>query len=63
MTTALKERNILVKDADGVWYSIPPDLEREFIRIKEDTINYEFGSSDWHDSVQEMRDSFESFIK
>lgn len=63
MTTTLKERNILVKDADGNWYAIPLAMEQEFIRIKEDTINHDFGSAEWHESSQEMQNTFGEYAK
>lgn len=63
MNTAIAERNILVKDADGNWYSIPSGMEQEFIRLKEDTINAEFGTAEWHTANAEMQEAFGAYLK
>ena len=63
MTTALAEKNIIVKDADGNVYSIPPRMESQFIAIKEASINATFGSPEWHEANDELNDQFVSFLK
>lgn len=61
--TTLIEKNILVKDADGNWYAIPPNMEQEFIRIKEIIISSDFGSDEWQDAYDELNSTFESYLK
>lgn len=58
MTNAIIERNILVKDGDGNWYTIPPSLEQEFTRLKEECISADFGSDEWYAATSEMSDTF-----
>ena len=63
MTTILAEKNIIVKDADGNIYSIPPRMETHFIAIKEASINASFGSNEWHEANDEMNEQFSEFLK
>lgn len=63
MTVALKERNILVQDLDCHWYSIPPSMKDEFIRLKEAIINTESYSDEWYTANDELSDTFNSYIK
>jgi hypothetical protein len=63
MTTALAEKNIIVKDSDGNVYSIPPRMEQQFIAIKEASINAVFGSSEWHEASDELNEQFATFLK
>jgi hypothetical protein len=63
MNTALIEKNILVKDADGNWYAIPPKMEQEFIRIKEECISTDFGSNEWQNANDELNSVFSPYRK
>lgn len=63
MTTILLEKNILVKDSGGNVYSIPPRLEQRFIALKEESINAEFGSHEWHATNDELNEQFAIFLK
>lgn len=63
MTTVLLEKNIIVKDADGNLYSIPPKMEQQFINLKEATIDATFGSQEWHETNDELNEQFAAFLK
>jgi len=63
MTTALAEKNILVKDGDGNWYAIPPNLKDEFIRINEELIAADVISLEWQDAADEMSSTFGNYAK
>ena len=64
MTTELATRpNILKKDADGRWYSIPVVEEDAFVQAVEATMNAEFMSSEWHEANDDLNSRFGAYLK
>lgn len=64
MPTIITQRhNILKKDLDGVWYSIPENLSNSFICALEDIQNAEFMSDEWFRASDEFNTVFESYAK
>lgn len=64
MNTALAQRpNILRKDLDGHWYSIPQELDEDFAIMKEAIILAEWGSDEWHDAADSFTNLFGKYAK
>ncbi len=64
MNTALADRpNILKKDADGRWYSIPVAEEESFVQAVESIMNAEFMSSEWHEANDDLNSRFGANLK
>lgn len=63
MNTAIAERNLLVKDLDGHWYSIPSTVEEDFKIMKEAIILAEWGSDDWYEANDDFNDAFSKYMK
>jgi hypothetical protein len=62
MTTQLATRpNILKKDADGQWYSLPEVEVDSFIHASEAVELADFMSSDWHSAKDELSHRFGSY--
>lgn len=63
MNTTLVERNLLLKDLDGHWYSIPAKLEDEFKSMREAIILADWGSEDWYQANDDFGDTFTQYMK
>ena len=63
MTTAIAEKNILVKDLDGNWYAIPPHLKSAFEYMKETIMNAVQHSDEWFDAQSNFNDAFGEYAK
>jgi hypothetical protein len=63
MTTELVEKNVLRKDHDGQWYSLPTKMVDPFIQANEDIMNADFMSTDWSAAVNELSDQFGQYLK
>ncbi len=63
MSTTLTERNLLVKDLDGHWYSIPASIEENFKIMKEAIILAEWGSNEWYTANDDFNDAFGQYMK
>lgn len=63
MTIATTEKNILVKDLEGTWYSIPPSMKSDFEEMKEVIIDAPSLSSEWFDAVSNFNETFGQFVK
>jgi hypothetical protein len=64
MNTALATRpNVLKKDNDGHWYSIPENMVDSFIQMVEAIQNAEFMSDEWYEATDELNDQFGSYMK
>ena len=63
MTIAVAEKsgNILKKDAEGYWYSLPPNQVDSFVYAVEETVNAEFMSSEWYSAWEEVNNNFGSY--
>ncbi|MCX7595654.1 MAG: hypothetical protein N2235_18230 [Fischerella sp.] len=62
-TTKIGEKNILVKDLNGYWYSIPSSLEEDFKIMREAIELAEWGSDEWFQRCDDFSAQFGSFIK
>lgn len=63
MTTETIEKNILKRDADGHWYSLPPALSESFGSAVEAILNAEFLSEEWYDANDSLNDQFGKYMK
>lgn len=63
MTTALAEKNVLKKDADGRWYSMPPNMEDSFVQATEAVMLAEFMSTEWYEANDDLNDRFGSYMR
>ncbi len=65
MTTTLANKpvNILKKDNDDNWYSIPQNMEDEFIRLNEAIQNADFMSDEWWEASTEFDSTFEPYTR
>lgn len=57
-TATMQQPNILKKDCDGYWYSIPPSEEEMFVNLIEAIQNSEFMSEEWHLATDEFNHQF-----
>lgn len=58
MTTALAEKNILKRDNDDRWYSIPPNMVDSFIQAVEEISLAEWGSDEWGEACDDLDNRF-----
>lgn len=65
MTTAIADRssNILKKDADGNWYSLPANEVDAFVQVVETEMLAEFMSDEWYDARHELGYRFGSYMR
>lgn len=63
MTTAIAEKNVLKKDADGHWYSIPANEADSFVQAVEAVMLAEFMSDDWYDANDDLNDRFGIYMR
>jgi hypothetical protein len=65
MTTTLIDRpkNILKKDWDGHWYSIPEKMLDHFIQLVETVENSEIFSNEWYDAIDDLENEFGEYRK
>jgi len=63
MTTEIIERNLFVRDVDGEWYSIPNELEKEFLALKEEMIEMDSGSDEYMDARFKLSETFSQYLK
>lgn len=64
MNTALASRpNVLKKDSDGRWYSIPVAEEDAFVQAAEAVELADFMSAEWHDAQDDLNNRFGSYRK
>jgi hypothetical protein len=61
MNTATATKNVLKKDVNGDWYSIPENLIEVFIRVNEEIQNSDMFSSDWHAACFELDEHFKEY--
>ena len=62
MTTALAEKNVLKKDADGNWYSLPANEVDSFVQAVEAVMLADFGSGEWYESQDDLNSRFGSYM-
>jgi len=60
MTTALADRpkNVLKKDYDDRWYSLPPNMVDSFIQAVEAISLAEWGSDEWWEAGDDLDNRF-----
>ena len=63
MTTALAQHNILKKDSDGRWYSIPAAEEDSFIQAVEAIMLADFMSPEWYAADDDLTNRFGSYLR
>lgn len=64
MTTALTDRpNVLKKDADGRWYSIPSNEEDAFVQAVEATMLSEFMTAEWNEANDDLESQYGQYRK
>jgi len=64
MTTELATRpNILKKDADGRWYSIPVGEEDAFVQAVEAIQNADFMSDEWSEANDDLNSRYGAYLK
>lgn len=63
MNTVIEKQNLLVKDLDGRWYSIPSQREEEFKALKEAIILADWCSGEWYDANDEFNNIFGQYLK
>lgn len=64
MNTLLETKhNVLKKDCDGHWYSIPDDEVDNFIQAIEAIQNAEFMSEEWYSANDDLNDRFGCYMK
>lgn len=65
MTITLQERpaNLLKKDNDGRWYSIPPHMVDTFTQIVEAAQNSDMFSHEWNQATDDLNDLFGDCLK
>ena len=64
MTTIIQQRhNILKKDLDGHWYSIPEYLVNSFVQSVESIQNAEFMTDEWYEANDDFNNQFASYMK
>jgi hypothetical protein len=65
MTTALADRpkNVLKKDYDDRWYSMPPKMVDSFIQAVEAISHAEWGSNEWWGACADLDDRFGEYRK
>lgn len=56
-------RNVLKRDLDGIWYSIPENLSDTFIRMLEEIQNAEFMAPEWFQANDEFATTFCSYAR
>jgi len=62
MNTTLATRpNILRKDADGRWYSIPAGEEDAFVNAAEAVELADFMSHEWHEAQDDLNNRFGAY--
>ena len=57
------KHNILKKDNDGYWYSIPENMVDSFIQLSESVQNAQFMSDAWYAADDEFSREFNSYRK
>ena len=62
-TQTLERANVLKKDMDGNWYSLPWYLEDDFIRTTEGIQNAEYLSPEWFEGHAELSTLFGVYLK
>jgi hypothetical protein len=65
MTTAIadKSSNVLKKDADGHWYSIPAAEVDAFVQAVEAVMLAEFMSDEWYEATDDLNDRYGSYMR
>lgn len=63
MITEITNPNILRKDPDGNWYSIPEHLDKTFIAMKEELMTFDWGSKEWDNVNDDFADIFGQYLK
>ena len=63
MTTAIAEKNVFKKDADGHWYSLPTNMVDSFVQAVESVMNAEFMSDEWYNANDDLNDRFGSYMR
>lgn len=64
MTTLLATRpNVLKKDADGRWYSLPENEVSAFIQAAEDVELADFMSTCWHEAQDNLNIRFGEYLR
>lgn len=60
MTTAyaIKSKNILKRDYDDRWYSMPPNMVDSFIQAVEAISLAEWGSREWEEAGDDLDNRF-----
>lgn len=63
MNTTLAQRpNVLKKDADGQWYSIPAGEVDGFVQAVESVMLAEFMSNDWNVANDDLSDRYGAYM-
>lgn len=65
MTTAIAEKstNVLKKDADGHWYSIPANEVDGFVQAVEAVMLAEFMSDEWYEATDDLNDRYGCYMR
>jgi len=65
MTTAIAEKtsDVLKKDADGNWYSLPASEVDEFVQAVEAVMLADFGSPEWFNANDDLRARYGSLMR
>ena len=62
-TTFATRQNVLKKDANGHWYSIPENEVNAFIQASEAIELSEFMSDEWYDANDELSNCFGCYMR
>lgn len=62
MTTAIAQVNLLKRDSDGNWYSIPESIVKGFNESLEETLLHDSLSSEWFEAVQELNNNYGMYL-
>ena len=55
---AIKSKNILKKDYEGRWHSLPPNMVDPFIQAVEAITLPEWGSREWDEACDDLDNRF-----
>lgn len=55
--------NVLKKDYNGLWYSLPENMVDSFIDMNEEIQNSEWFSVNWFNAISSMNDMFTEYLK
>jgi hypothetical protein len=62
MITEFEESNVLVKDANGDWYSIPVTRRQSFLSLREEMMREDPISMEYSDLADRLVENFNIFL-